>query len=59
MAGRKPALTLAGLYGLAQRHGLSAYDASYLALAQEIKLPVACGDASLRAALKSAGVKLV
>ena len=51
-----PALT--DLFDLAQRHNLTAYDASYLALALELKLPVACIDRNLRVALKSAGVKL-
>ena len=51
-----PALT--ELFDLALRHNLTAYDASYLALARELKLPVACIDGKLRSALKSAGVKL-
>ena len=46
------------LYGLAQRYGLSGYDASYLALALELRLPLACTDNQLRAALKPAGVRL-
>lgn len=54
----EPALALTDLYGLAQRYDLSAYDASYLALALELKLPLACTDNKLRAALKSAGIKL-
>jgi predicted nucleic acid-binding protein len=37
---------------------LSAYDAIYLALAIELKLPLACGDRPVRAALSRAGVKL-
>ena len=49
---------IAGLRNLAARFGLSAYDASYLALAQELKLPLACGDRPLKAALKAAGVRL-
>lgn len=40
------------------RFGLTAYDASYLALALDLRLPVACGDRPLKAALKRAGVKL-
>ncbi len=51
-----PALT--ELFDLAQRHNLTAYDASYLALALELKLPVACIDGKLRVALKSAGARL-
>lgn len=50
--------TIAELRQLAGRHGLSAYDAAYLALAMELKLPVACGDRPLRAALPRAGVRL-
>ncbi|MSQ73260.1 MAG: PIN domain-containing protein [Betaproteobacteria bacterium] len=46
------------LRDLALRHGLSAYDASYLALSLELKLPIACGDRPLRNALKAAGVRL-
>lgn len=49
---------LTALFELAQRHNLTAYDASYLALALELKLPVACTDGKLRTALKSAGVKI-
>ena len=51
-------LSVSDLRTLALRHGLSAYDASYLALALELRLPVACGDRPLRAALPGAGVKL-
>jgi predicted nucleic acid-binding protein len=46
------------LRNLANRFGLTAYDASYLALALDLRLPVACGDRPLKAALKAAGVKL-
>jgi predicted nucleic acid-binding protein len=49
---------IAGLRNLAARFGLTAYDASYLALALELKFPVACGDRPLKAALKAASVKL-
>ena len=51
-----PALT--ELFDFALRHNLTAYDASYLALALELKLPVACLDGKLRVALKSAGARL-
>lgn len=51
-------LSVSGLRTLAQVYGLSAYDATYLALALELRLPVACGDRPLRAALPRAGVKL-
>jgi len=46
------------LRNLANRFGLTAYDASYLALALELRLPIACGDRPLKAALNAAGVKL-
>jgi predicted nucleic acid-binding protein len=51
-------LSVAELRKLGTRFGLTAYDASYLALALELRLPVACGDRPLKAALKAAGVKL-
>lgn len=51
-------LGVSQLRNLANRFGLSAYDASYLALALELRLPVACGDRPLKAALDAAGVKL-
>lgn len=50
-------LPLPELLDLAHRHDLTAYDATYLSLALELKLPVACGDSKLRAALAAAGVK--
>lgn len=43
---------------LAMRFALTAYDACYLALALELRLPVACGDRPLKTALAIAGVKL-
>ncbi|HEX6136123.1 MAG TPA: type II toxin-antitoxin system VapC family toxin [Casimicrobiaceae bacterium] len=46
------------LRAVARRFGLSAYDATYLALALELRLPIACGDRPLKAALRAAGVKL-
>ncbi|MGQ0656394.1 MAG: type II toxin-antitoxin system VapC family toxin [Betaproteobacteria bacterium] len=46
------------LRALALRFGLSAYDAAYLALAIELRLPMACGDRPLRTALPKAGVRL-
>lgn len=49
---------IAELRQLAFRYGLSAYDATYLALALDLHLPVACGDRPLRRALARAGVKL-
>ena len=52
------ALGVRELRDLALRHSLSAYDASYLALALDLRLPVACGDRPLRNALKAAGMRL-
>ena len=43
---------------LARRHGLSSYDAVYLALASDLRLALACKDGPLRDALTTAGVKL-
>jgi len=45
------------LLRLARKFDLSSYDASYLALALELRLPLACGDGPLKAALARAGVK--
>ena len=52
------AMPLVDLLRLARRFDLSAYDASYLALALEMRLPIACSDGPLRAVLAKAGVKL-
>lgn len=52
------ALSVAELRRVADRYALSAYDATYLALALELHLPVACGDRPLKTALTRAGVKL-
>ena len=49
---------LSELRKLAKRFALSAYEACYLALALELRLPVACGDRPLKTALVAAGVKL-
>ena len=51
-------MPLVDLLNLARRFSLSAYDANYLALALELRMPIACGDGLLRAALARAGVKL-
>jgi len=47
------------LPALAQSHGLTNYDAAYLALAMRLHLPLATSDASLRKAVGSAGAGLV
>lgn len=44
---------------LARRHGLTAYDASYLALALRLSLPRATRDEALRNAARAAGVPLI
>ena len=43
---------------LAQRHGLSVYDAAYLEAALRRKLPLGSRDGPLRAAAKKCGVKV-
>ena len=45
--------------GLARFHNLSAYDAAYLELAIRRSLPLATLDEQLKAAAKTAGVKLL
>jgi predicted nucleic acid-binding protein len=45
------------LIRLARKYDLSAYDATYLALALELRLPLACGDGPLKLALGRAGVR--
>ncbi|MBI2205423.1 MAG: type II toxin-antitoxin system VapC family toxin [Candidatus Rokubacteria bacterium] len=44
------------LLTLGRRHGLSAYDAAYLQIAVEQRLPLATRDRALRAAAVAAGV---
>ena len=51
-------MPLANLLRLARKLDLSSYDANYLALALELRLPIACSDGPLKAALAKAGVKL-
>ncbi len=51
-------LGIAQLRAMAKRFGLTAYDATYLALALELRLPLACGDRPLKGALRPAGLKL-
>ena len=46
------------LLDLARQHSLSVYDASYLALAMQLKVPLATRDSHLKRAAKVAGVKL-
>ena len=54
----REAVELAALADLARRFRLSAYDASYLELAMRLRLPLACRDGPLKAALPGAGVAL-
>jgi predicted nucleic acid-binding protein len=49
----------AGVGALAARHRLTAYDAAYLALAQNRSLPFATADRALRRAADAEGVELV
>ena len=50
-------LTLGKVSQLAERHGLSIYDAVYLELALRLALPLASRDAALNKAAKAAGVR--
>jgi predicted nucleic acid-binding protein len=47
------------LPALAQAHGLTNYDAAYLALALRFKLPFATSDSDLLRAVASTGVKIL
>jgi predicted nucleic acid-binding protein len=47
------------LPGLAQKHGLTNYDAAYLALAMRLNLPLATTDTDLRKAAAAAGVAML
>jgi predicted nucleic acid-binding protein len=44
---------------LAERHGLTVYDASYLEIASRRKIPLATLDRQLRAAATSEGIQLL
>jgi predicted nucleic acid-binding protein len=46
------------LFSIGERHGLSAYDAAYLELAQRRGIPLATGDDRLKLAARAAGVSL-
>jgi predicted nucleic acid-binding protein len=47
-----------GLPALARAYGLTNYDAAYLALSQQLNLPLATADSALRKAAVSAGVSI-
>ncbi len=47
------------LPALAQERGLTNYDAAYLSLAMQLRLPLATTDSSLRRAAASVGVKVI
>ena len=53
----KDRLTIPEMFDLAERFGLSTYDASYLDLAICLRLPLACRDGALQRALVGAGVR--
>ncbi len=56
-AQQSPANVL-GLPAVAQVYGLTNYDAAYLALAQQLNLPLATTDSALRKAAASASVRI-
>lgn len=47
------------LVSLARRHGLSAYDATYLELAMRLNATLATHDAALRRAAEAAGIAVI
>ncbi len=51
-----PRLALSSISELAEKYGLSAYDAVYLELAQRKTIPLASRDAALNKAAEAAGV---
>ena len=52
-------VVISTVLALGRRHGLSAYDAAYLALAERDGIPLATQDERLRAAANAAGVPLL
>jgi predicted nucleic acid-binding protein len=46
------------ILAVGRRHGLSAYDAAYLVLAERLAMPLATLDGRLRTACRNAGVPL-
>jgi predicted nucleic acid-binding protein len=51
-------MPLIDLLRVARKFNISAYDANYLTLALELRMPIACRDGPLRSALARAGAKL-
>ena len=49
----------AGIVGLAESHGLTAYDATYLALAMRTRVPLATADRALARAAEQEGTALL
>lgn len=47
------------IFSLSERYGLSAYDASYLALALTEKVPLATGDRKLSGAARAEGIVIL
>ncbi len=57
-AAQQPSADVLGLPALAQIFGLTNYDAAYLALAQQLNLPLATTDTALRKVAASANVRI-
>lgn len=54
-----PRRALAEIVELAERHGLTVYDAAYLELAMRKRLPLASRDAALNRAARSSGLNTI
>jgi predicted nucleic acid-binding protein len=57
-AAQETPMDILALPSLAQRHGLTNYDAAYLGLAIQSRLPLATGDAGLRQSAAAVGVQI-
>jgi len=58
-AAQQTPLEILELPAIAQRHGLTNYDAAYFALALKLAMPLATTDIEIRKAANSAGVPLL
>ncbi len=58
-AAEQPSTELLELPALAQKHSLTNYDAAYLALAMQLRMPLTTTDADLRRAAAAAGAQIV